>query len=71
MPKDPEPLDLICGARPLAEFIFRDGKKFKAIYSADLQKLLGLFELAGKICGRPGTIHTRIAQLEGNQPDAA
>ena len=55
-------LDVIVGARALAEYIFNDEEKWKAVYG--LKAELGLFKLRGLICGRPATIDQRIAARE-------
>ena len=51
MRKEPQTLDLIRGAKPLARFIFGDQRKFKKVYG--LKQELSLFRLNGQICGRP------------------
>ena len=62
-------LGLIRGAKQLSRFIFDDERQFKKIYG--LKDELGLFRLAGQICGRPETITARIAERERASADAA
>jgi hypothetical protein len=54
--------NVIVGARALAEYVFGDSEKWKAVYR--LRKELGLFKLRGAICGRPATIDQRITSRE-------
>jgi hypothetical protein len=61
-------LGLIRGAKKLAGFIFDDEEEWKKVYP--LKDDLGLFRLNGMICGRPETIVSRIAELEGRKSDA-
>jgi hypothetical protein len=60
--QDPRRLDLIIGARALAQYIFNDEEKWKAVYP--LKGELGLFKMRGFICGRPATIDQQIASRE-------
>jgi hypothetical protein len=55
-------LDLIIGARALAQYIFGDEEQWKAVYK--LKRELGLFKLRGFLCGRPATINARISSRE-------
>jgi hypothetical protein len=66
--KAKEGLGLIRGAKKLAGFIFDDEEEWKKVYP--LKDDLGLFRLNGMICGRPETIVSRIAELEGRKSDA-
>lgn len=54
--------DVIVGARALAQYIFNDEEKWKAVYR--LKGELGLFKMRGLICGRPATIDQRISARE-------
>ena len=63
---DERRLDVIFGAKALAQYIFNDEAKAKAVYG--LKKKLGLFKMHGQICGRPATMDQRIAALEGDAP---
>ena len=62
MRKEPQPLGLIRGAKPLARYIFDDEGQYKTVYA--IKEAFGLFRLNGQICGRPATIDARIAQRE-------
>jgi hypothetical protein len=56
------PLDVIVGAKALAQYVFHDEERWKAVYR--LKAELGLFKMRGVICGRPATIDQRIAARE-------
>jgi hypothetical protein len=60
--KEQRHLDVICGARALALYIFGDEEEWKAVYR--LRNELGLFKMRGFLCGRPETITQRIAARE-------
>jgi hypothetical protein len=55
-------LDVLFGARALAQYIYGDKKQWRKVYL--LKDELGLFRLRGQVCGRPATIDSRIAARE-------
>ncbi len=62
---DERRLDVIFGAKALAQYIFIDEAKWKA----GLKGELGLFKMHGQICGRPSTMDQRVAALEADTND--
>jgi hypothetical protein len=61
----PEPINVVVGSRALAQFIFGDPGKFRSVYP--LREELGLFDLGGRIAGRPETIVARIKAREASE----
>lgn len=60
-------LDVLFGARALAQYIYGDTKQWRKVYL--LKDELGLFRLRGQVCGRPATIDRRIAAREAAAAD--
>ena len=63
--------ELIRGAKPLAELVFGDEGQWRLIYNAKTRRELGIFVLAGRLCGFRGVIDRRLNSLSAIPDKAA
>ena len=53
---------LLLGAKPIARHAFKDEKRWRSLYNAQMQRELGLFMLGSRVAGYTGIIDSRLSE---------